>query len=376
MGARAIKRGKPTEAASLREISRELDRVAPGAPLLALGQTPLWDEPMKAIIASGVARPMIVGIHDLDYFSRVRSPLSRSAWQIVPRNDGTTRDLWIAAGEISALFGAEVWPTRQALGEAGVRLDRLLPEGPARQAMLDRLTEAFGWRGIVRNGPDSVVCDTPAREAAPALLELLEWASRQTQGVLVRPQDRKSVRATISCCAEVVKQFIAERPDGSVGELFARMLRGFYEGFLGALPPNVAIAGARELLAFNRRTADLPRFQFAAHFLDEAESAACRAAYDTAAGESATARLSESGEGALPFDVYAPGRGRGTLRVGLAFVAVDFHEPVQWPLAEPVRDVRAARGAPRRRARRRRRAPGQSARPAGDALGRVRDDLQ
>ena len=340
--------GKVHEAASLREISRELDRVAPGAPLLALGQTPLWDEPMKAIVAAGIARPMIVGIHDLDYFSRVRSPLSRSAWQIVPRNDGTTRDAWIAAGEISALFGAESCPTRQALAEAGVRLDRLLPEGPARQPMLDRLTEAYGWRGIVGNGPEAVVCDTPARDVAPALLDLLGWASRRTQAVLVRPQDRKSVRATIACNAEAVKQFVAERPStslrinpsGSVGELFAGMLRGFYEGFLGALPPNVSVAGARELLAFNRRTADLPRFQFAGHFLDEAVSAACRAAYDAAAGESSMARLSVSGEGALPFDVYAPGRGRGTLRVGPAFVAVDFLRPVQWPLAEPVRDVR------------------------------------
>jgi hypothetical protein len=340
MGTRAINRGKPHEAASLREISRELDRIAPGAPLLALGQTPLWDEPMKAIIASGVTRPMIVGIHDLDYFSRVRSPLSQPAWQIVPRNDGATRDVWIAAGEISALFGAEVWPTRQALAEAGVRLDRLLPEGPARQPMLDRLTEAFGWRGIVRNGPDSVVCDTPAREVAPALLDLLEWASRQTQAVLVRSQDRKSVRATIACDAEAVKQFIAECPSGSIGDLFARMLRGFYEGFLSALPPNITVAGARELLAFNRRTADLPRFRFVAHFLDEAESAACRAAYDAAAGESSMNRLAESGEGALPFEVYAPGRGRGTLRVGPAFFAVDFRQPVQWPLAEPVRDVR------------------------------------
>jgi hypothetical protein len=340
MGAQAINRGKRHEAASLREISRELNRVAPGAPLLALGQTPLWDEPMKAIIASGVNRPMIVGIHDLDYFSRVRSPLSSSPWQIVARNDGTTRDVWIAAGEISALFGAEVWPTRQALAEAGVRLDRLLPDGPARQPMLDRLTEAFGWRGIVRNSPDSVVCDTPAGEVASALLDLLEWASRQTQSVLARPQDRKSVRAAIACNAEEVKRYVAERPSDSVGGLFARMLRGFYEGFLGALPPNLTFAGARELLAFNRRTAHLPRFQFVGHFLDEAQSAACRAVYDAAAGESAMARLSESGEGALPFDVYAPGRGRGTLSVGPAFVAVDFHEPVQWPLAEPVRDVR------------------------------------
>jgi hypothetical protein len=340
MGAGGKNRGKTQEAAPLREISRELDRVAPGAPLLALGQTPLWDEPMKAIVAAGVERPMIIGIHDLDYFSRVRSPRSRSGWQIVPRNDGTTREAWIAAGEISALFGAETHPTRQALAEVGVRLDRLLPEGPGRQPMLDRLTEAFGWRGIVGNGPNSVVCDTPAREVAPALLELLEWASRRTQAVLAGPQERRSVRATIACNAEAVKQFVAERPSGAVGELFAGMLRGFYEGFLGELPRNVTVAGARELLAFNRRTADLPRFQFAANFLDERVSAACCATYDAAAGESSMARLSLSGEGALPFDVYAPGRGRGTLRLGPAFLAVDFREPVQWPLAEPVRDVR------------------------------------
>ena len=134
--------------------SRELDRVAPGAPLLALGQTPLWDEPMKAIIAAGAPRPIFIGIHDLDYFSRARAPLPGPAWRILPRNDGTTRDVWIAAGEISALFGAEVWPSRQALAEAGVRLDRVLPDGPRRQEMLDRLTEAWGWRGIVRNSPD------------------------------------------------------------------------------------------------------------------------------------------------------------------------------------------------------------------------------
>jgi hypothetical protein len=340
MGARAIKRGELHEAASLRDITRELDRVAPGVPLLALGQTPLWDEPMKAIIAAGATRPMIVGIHDLDYFSRVRSPLSSSPWQIVPRNDGATRDVWIAAGEMSALFGAEACPMRQTLSEAGVRLDRLLREAVDERPMLDRLTEAFGWRGIARNGPDCAVCDTPAREVAPALLELLEWASRQTQAVLARPQDRRSVRATIACNADAVKQFVAERPSGSLGDLFARMLRGFYEGFLGALPPNVTVAGARELLVFNRRTADLPRFRFAGYFLDEATSASCRAAYDAAAGESSMARLADSGEGALPFDVYAPGRGRGTLRVGPAFVAVDFAEPVQWPLAEPAQDVR------------------------------------
>ena len=350
MGARATTRGKPHEAVSLRDISRELDRVAPGAPLLALGQTPLWDEPMKAIVAAGVTRPMIVGIHDLDYFSRVRSPLSRSAWQIVPRNDGTTRDVWIAAGEISALFGAEACPTRQALAEAGVRFDRLLREAVAERPMLDRLTEAFGWRGIVRNGLDCVVCETPASEAAPALLELLE-VGLASDAVRPRPAAGPEIRSRGDLLLRGGGQAIRRRAPLGLGRRSlrahaSRILRRLpprsepQSGTEGALPPNVTVAGARELLAFNRGTADLPRFRFAGHFLDEATSASCRAAYDAAAGESSMARLADSGEGALPFDVYSPGRGRGTLRLGPKFVAVDFAEPVQWPLAEPVQDVR------------------------------------
>ncbi len=297
---------------------------------------------------------MIVGIHDLDYFSRVRSPLSRAAWRIVPRNDGTTRDAWIAAGEISALFGAEVWPSRQALAEAGVRLDRFLPEGHARQEMLDRLTEACGWRGIVRNGPDSVVCDTPAREVAPALLELLEWASRQTQAVLVRPQDRKSVRATIACIAEAVNQFIAARPSArsptSTRGSFAGSTKASCErrGTESALPPNVTVAGARELLAFNRRTADLPRFQFVAHFLDEGvrrlpRRLRCRR---RGIGDGPIGRVRR--RRAAVRRLCARPRPRHAARRA-AFVAVDFRQPVQWPLAEPVRDVRSSRGSSKTR---------------------------
>lgn len=341
MGARRMTQGEPHEAASLREISLELDRVAPGAPLLALGQTPLWDEPMKAVVACGISRPMVAGIHDLDYFSRVRAALPGPAWRALPRNDGATRDVWVAAGEISALFGAEVWPSRRALAEAGVRLERILPEGHCRQETFDRLTEAWGWRGIVGNTPSApVVCETPAREVAPALLELLRWASRQTQRLLMRAEARSSVRISVGRIADCVNEFVSERPSASVGELFLHLLRGFYEGLLGAAPGNVAFLGARELLAFNRRTAaEKPRFRFVSQFLDERLSAACRAAYDGAVEESSMARLAESGEGALPFDIFAPGRGRGTLRVTPGFVGVDFPQPARWPLSRPIRDV-------------------------------------
>ena len=55
-------------------------------------------------------------------------------------------------------------------------------------------------------------------------------------------------------------------------------------------------------------------------------------------------RLAESGSAALPFDVYAPGRGRGTHHVAPDFIAVDFPQPARWPLSSPVRDLPALAG--------------------------------
>ena len=220
-----------------------------------------------------------------------------------------------------------------------------------------------------------MICDAPAREVAPALLELLRWASRQTQRLLVRPQDRKSVRACFARIADCVNRFVVERPSASVADLYAQLLRGFYEGFLGALPANVTVAGARELLAFNRKTAMLPRFQFVARFLDEATAPACRSAYDAAVADSSMGRLAESGPGGAAFrrlcartrPRHAP-RGAGVRRGRLRS-------------AGAVASFQAGEGPPGtrrrsgRRPRRRRRAPGQGARPARDAVGGVRDDL-
>ena len=94
---------------SLETVLGELDRLAPGAPLLALGQTVLWDEPMKggvALLLKG-KRKFIAGVHDTDYFAKLPSgERKKGQFKAVPHNDTTTRALWSAAGEFSALFGS------------------------------------------------------------------------------------------------------------------------------------------------------------------------------------------------------------------------------------------------------------------------------
>src|SRR5437879_840141 len=77
---RNLMRVQKTEASpactTLEEVLEELGRVAPTAPFLALGQTVLWDEPMKAGVALaaqalGKGRKLVGGVHDTDYFAKL-----------------------------------------------------------------------------------------------------------------------------------------------------------------------------------------------------------------------------------------------------------------------------------------------------------------
>jgi len=328
--------------ATLPAVLRKLDRHGEGVPLAAFGQTPLWDEPMKTIVAAGAGRSLVVGIHDLDYFSRLRVLLPGGRWQIVSRSDGVLRDAWIAAGELSALFGAEVWPTRQALANAGVRLDRVLatwrPE--RRREALERLTAAWGWRGIVQNvAAPSAVCDVLAREIAPVLIELLQWGFEQTARTLKQTAARRGVRAYGKGLVTVVRKFVTDHPQAVLSDLFEHLLRRMYEQLLGAVPDNVSFQGTRRFFTFNRRTASLPRFAFVEYFLHPRHGETARAAYDRAIAETAMIPLRAFGPAALPFDIHIPGRGRGTLHVTPHELSIALPKPVQIPLSQPVHTV-------------------------------------
>lgn len=325
-------------ASTLDDALLELDRAAPGAPLIHLGQSPFWDEPTKALIATRTERPLIAGIHDLDYFSRQRAPLPGARWQLLPRNDGTTRDIWIAAGELSALFGAETSPSRQALQEAGIRFDRLTHGGHS-VGIIDRSTEAFGWRGIVYNHPEpAVICDLPASDAAPMFARMLAWGAGLSASLLARPDDRRALRAYAKRKILAIQQYIGNNPRASLSDLLMHMLSEMYSDLIGPKPHHVAFQRTRDILRFNSQTAQLPRFRFVEHFLDSHKGHAL-AAYGRAVEHSGVMDPASAEEGALPFEIYAPGRGRGTLHVTNSEIRIAFPKPMRIPTDAPIRHV-------------------------------------
>ena len=110
---------------SVREALTALRERWPGVPLAAFGQTVFWDEPMKCVLvpmleAHYPGASMLLGTHDADYFGRCPGMVSAEKYVICEKNDGPTRDLWASVGEVSALFGAEIVPTRARLAAAGV----------------------------------------------------------------------------------------------------------------------------------------------------------------------------------------------------------------------------------------------------------------
>lgn len=325
----------------LASVLEELDAVSPGVPLLALGQTVFWDEPMKAGVALaarrlGRPRPLIAGVHDTDYFAKLPSGHRvEGSFKALPHNDTTTRGLWSAAGEFSALFGSETVITRDTLIGAGLRVERLAAERPG---FMDEATEAWHWRGIVsleENAP--ITADVPLKQLMPELEATFEWALQHSVAILNGPSRESGQKM-----ADELRRIFCEQSEHcgqTVADFYEALLPSMYD-FCANASVDVETTRTSKLLKFNRSTCHLPRFELPALFLNAGTADMARNAYDESIQHAqGLYELARFGTGAIPFDLVIPRKGRGTIRIGNRGIVINTPTPEFISLRRPLRSI-------------------------------------
>lgn len=311
----------------------ELDRVAPGAPLLALGQTVFWDEPMKAGIARSTSRKFVAGIHDTDYFAK--HPGHRGdGFKAVPHNDTTTKGLWSAAAEFSALFGSETVLTKDMLQAHGLRIERVAKNRPN---FLDKATEAWGWRGIVSLHEDPpITAEVELATLLPELRATLTWA----------------IESTISSVSEPERVLAMERADhllrlfdeaaaegGTLADFYERLLAPIYSFVAADDLSSIESTRTTQILRFNTDTCTQPRFDLVDLFLCPETADIAKQAYNDSLKGSEIYGLDRFMSGAIPFDLVVPGHGRGTIRVAPRGIVIMTPTPLFISLKKPISSV-------------------------------------
>ena len=320
----------------------------PDVPFLALGQTVFWDEPTKAVWRHLLdenlpGAKMIAGVHDTDYFAKTSAHVGTDQkFVALPHDDGKTRDLWSAAGELSALFGSESVPTRAMFLSHSVPFDWLGKNYPGgKSALYTDKTQAWGWRGIVHTESHSVIAhDIPIRDIQAALLEELDWGFVKSVACLADEQSRRRGTELAATVRGWVLEFLETCSDACrLSDLYQTLLPRFYSQLLGAYPAHFQTTSSLALFQFNRETFSKPRFRLIDLFLNPKTRTMARTAYDQAVGGSGSGiyTLAEFGPGAIPFDLVIPGVGRGTIRLAPAALIVET-TPVETfvPLSAPL----------------------------------------
>ena len=323
----------------MNDTLQRLRRDWPDATFLALGQTALWDEPVKAALRLRLDEEwpearMIAGAHDTDYFAKLSGhpDAARQDFALVGHDDAATRGLWSAAGEMSQLFGSEDVATRAKLRrEGGVSLHHALSFTEDPDATLGDLTRAWGWTGIIHGGwKKEIVAEI---KLSAILATLREQLCRAVNGSAERLEGERAAEARRlgERILTRIECFAQDNPDATLAQLYRDLTPFLYETLLGHPPANLATTRTTELLALTPETAALPRFAFVDLFLNPKTRKKAEDAYNLALGGSDIYTLDLFGEGALPFDLVVAGHGRGTLHATSSGIRIDTPVPIVLP---------------------------------------------
>lgn len=324
---------------SQRDALEKLERVAPDVPFLALGQTVFWDEPLKIGVkvladALGHRRRFVAGVHDTDYFAKLHKPWDGNEFVALPHNDTTTKAIWSAAGEFSTLFGSETVVTRDMLLRSRLKLHRIETHDPA---LLDKMTEAWGWRGVVSTSPEPMVAgQVPLGPVFDVMNLTFGWAISETLQRL--PSAGEQSRNAAINLQTIVCDASEPREGQSLGDFFTRLLPQFQRQLTGEQTAS-EITRTSELLKFNTKTCHEKRFEIVERFLRFDTRGIANACYDNAIAASEIYKIERFGTGAIPFDLVVPGQGRGTLRVGKRGIVVGTPIPIGISLKKPIESI-------------------------------------
>ncbi|MFN7172014.1 MAG: hypothetical protein ACK4P3_04420 [Fimbriimonadaceae bacterium] len=326
---------------SLAAALAELDQKAPKAPLLALGQTIFWDEPMKFAVYQrlkqlGSSRKLVAGVHDVDYFAKLPGKTKHpEPYVALPHNDTTTKDIWSAAAEFSALFGGETVITRDALLKAGAHLPKVLQADPE---ALDRATEAYGWKGIVSTQPNpQITAETLLQPLLPTLFSTLDWAAKLTIDSLLGEAKTKA-EANYRHLRTHLCDSCSDDPDQTLAEWYECLLPSMSR-FVTGEEIEIETSRTTRLLQFNTQTCGTDRFGLLGLFVNPATRQKAKQAYNDAVEGSEIYTLDRFGTGAIPFDIVIPGRGRANIRLGEKAAVLMFKTPEFLDFEEPLESL-------------------------------------
>lgn len=342
-----FRRAKIATPGCLQDVLEDLFTQCPGVPLLALGQTVLWDEPMKAVLLKHLGRAfpdrvLWLGVMDTDYFSRPPASAQQSAgYAILPHNGGSTKELWVATGELSCLFGCELVPGREVYARYGVQLEALARSAPeGRRAFIDRITQAWGWTGLVNTGSRRILAgDVPLQDALPTFRSQLEAALNTTvDSVLGEARDRAAEQA--AQLLSWVDAFADANPNARLVDLYLDLGPRLVQTLTGEAPgARLRTTLSSELLRFNTSTVQRPLFRALDLFLRPETAEQAKRCYDDCVRGSEIYTLDRFGPGAIPFDLVVPGHGRGTVCVLGDRVEVHADEPICICADSPIRSA-------------------------------------